>query len=36
MGIQEIWRDDRTDTSWGFLPQIVIIDYTKKKSYFYL
>lgn len=31
----KIWRDDRTDTLWRFLPQIVINDDTKKKKVFF-
>lgn len=36
MGIQVVWGDDRTDTLWGFLPQIVSNDCIKEKYEFYL
>lgn len=36
MGIQAVWGDDRTDTLWGFLPQMVSNDCVREKCEFYL
>lgn len=33
MGIQAVWGDDRTDTLWGFLPQMVSNDCAGEKMW---